>query len=183
MTSDEDLISTCSAGHRNMLLEIALVKRLLTMPGITVNEQLRLLQQIAGCVCHEISAAMIEVIEPASDVEIRMIDTAMSLDGEQPRAPSFYVLAKSFRQFCAVNSSYIAALRLGAPKGGNVEIPVLAAEIDPIGSPPMRSREAPATSVPPKSDLSKLPKPAAPPEKYQRLGYGSAPWDDADTFY
>jgi hypothetical protein len=183
MMTDGDLISLCSAGHRHTLLSIAVAKRALTMPGISVNEQLRLLEQINGCACHEISPAMIELIEPASDVEIRMIEAAHSLDaGDAKLSPSFYVLAKSFRQFCRINSSYLAALRLGAPKFANAETSPGLEKNDPIGSPPVRFSDGAATQVSPKSEPRKFPPPADGPEKYRRIA-GPQPWDHYETFF
>jgi hypothetical protein len=176
MMTSEELISTCSAGHRNALLFVALSKRLLSMFGTKVNEQLRMLEQINSCACHEISPAMIELVEPATDTELQMIDAAMSLDaGDAKLNPSFDVLAKSFRQFCKINPSYIAALRLGAPKAGNSPDAGNVVALNQHKSSVVRYSEPAAAPIPPKQ----FPKPPSPPEKYSKIA-GPMPWDHVD---
>jgi hypothetical protein len=69
-----------------------------------------------------VSREMVAAIEPMSDVEYRMYSEAASLDqGDQKLSPSFSVLTsgQTFRAFCKVNPSYVAALRCGALKSQN----------------------------------------------------------------
>lgn len=167
---DDDLISTWPPGYRHALLYISMAKRALATPGTPLNEQMKLLQDINSTIDLFISREMIEVIEPATDIEVRMYGAAASLDGDAKLSPSFDILAKSFREFCAVNPSFVTALRLGEGQKAQMTTKMPSAEkTDPIGSPPVSYSEPAATSIPPKPEAKNSPEPLPPMP-------GAAPW-------
>jgi hypothetical protein len=106
------------------LITIALVKRLILDPRMKAGDRLRALEGITAWIRPSgLTVEMLELVDPASDVEMVMIDAAGELDPKPfpnyeipypPDAitvpPSFYVLSDSFEHFAKLNKGIAAAI-------------------------------------------------------------------------
>jgi hypothetical protein len=88
-----------TSGHCFMMIAIASAKRCLAEMPMTVGQRLRVLEQINGAVDINLTAEMVQLIEPASDIELAMVDAARALDPkdrkpDDPFPPSFFILGR-----------------------------------------------------------------------------------------
>jgi hypothetical protein len=95
--SDYDFIIT--EGHAFIMVATAAAKRVLADVPMTAGERLRVLEQINGAVDINLTAEMVQMIEPASDPELAMIDAARELDpkelkSDDPVPPSVFLLGR-----------------------------------------------------------------------------------------
>jgi hypothetical protein len=104
-------------GHKFFMIAIAVGKRCLRDAPMTAGERLHHLKQMNGAVDRFLTAEMLQMIEPASDVEIAMIDAARELDRKErkpddPLPPSVHILSRShvFGHFRRLNPGIAAAL-------------------------------------------------------------------------
>jgi hypothetical protein len=106
------------------LITIALVERLILDPRMKAGDRLHALEAITAWIKPSgLTVEMLELVDPASDVEMKMIDAARELDPKPfpnyeipypPDAitvpPSFYVLSDSFEHFAKLNAGICAAI-------------------------------------------------------------------------
>jgi hypothetical protein len=90
---------TIASGHCFAMIAIASAKRCLAEMPMTVGQRLRVLEQINGAVDINLTAEMVQLIEPASDLELAMIDAARALDPKEskpddPMPPSLDLLGR-----------------------------------------------------------------------------------------
>jgi hypothetical protein len=88
-----------TSGHCFMMIAIASAKRCLAEMPMTVGQRLRVLEQINGAVDINLTAEMVQLIEPASDIELAMVDAARALDPKErkpddPMPPSLDLLGR-----------------------------------------------------------------------------------------
>lgn len=86
-------------GHAFMMIAIASAKRCLADTPMTVGQRLHVLEMISNAVDINLTAEMVQAIEPASDIELEMIAAARELDPKErkpgdPLPPSVSLLGR-----------------------------------------------------------------------------------------
>jgi hypothetical protein len=115
MTFEEkDAIDLFPRGHKHTLLFIAYAKHALVNLKMRAGERLQFLEWIDSCVCLTVTREMVEIIQPASVTEMRMIAEAQSLSRDDDRGgfASYKVLTSEevFAEFLALNPSLLRAI-------------------------------------------------------------------------
>ena len=117
MTAEEEnTVLHFPTGHRHTLLFIAYVKHILVNVEMKAGQRLQFLEWINGQTCTSITPEMLEMIEPMSDTEMKMMHEARSLNRKDDPggSVSFEVLTSKevFEDFLALNPSLLAAITL-----------------------------------------------------------------------
>jgi hypothetical protein len=102
-----------SAGHCWSMLTVAYYKRLL-QSKLGVDERLRLLEELNEMSDLHFTPEMLAAIQPMGNLEMEIVDVAMSLDGDERCIASFKVLTtpRVFEIFRQLNPSYSAAMNI-----------------------------------------------------------------------
>jgi hypothetical protein len=127
---DEHAVVHTSAGHRYTMIIAAYVKRALTICPGTANEQLQCLQSLNGLVDVNFTAEALQVIEPACDTFIEMVDEAMRANKDPNRCNESFAILTSpevFRHLLQLNPSLLEAIRIGDRGRGPATEPAPAA--------------------------------------------------------
>jgi hypothetical protein len=116
MTAEEEAaVIHFPFGHRFTLLFIAYVKHILVNVDMKAAQRLQFLEWINEQTCMVIQREMLEMIQPMSCTEMKMMHEAGSLDRKDDPAgsASFKVLTgEVFEDFLALNPSLLAAIML-----------------------------------------------------------------------
>jgi hypothetical protein len=104
-------------GHAFFCVAIAAAKRCLAGLPMTAGARLRTLEQINRAADCHFTTETIQLIEPASDAELQMIDAARSLNPKErkpddPLPPSVHLLAQSIEHFARLNVGIRSVLAL-----------------------------------------------------------------------
>ena len=104
-------------GHRFFMISIAAAKRVLADVPMKAGDRLRVLEQLHDAIDLFLTAEMLEMIEPASDAELAMVDAARSLDPKErkpddPLPPSVEILGRGevFAEFERINPGIAKAI-------------------------------------------------------------------------
>jgi len=113
---EENAVLHFPDGYRHTLLFIAYVKHILVNLEMKAGQRLQFLEWINGQTSQVIAAEMLEMIQPMSDTEMKMMHEARSLNRKDDPAgsASFDVLTSEevFDDFLALNPSLLAAIML-----------------------------------------------------------------------
>jgi hypothetical protein len=112
--ADEETIRLIPPGYKHSMLVAALTKRVLLTGKMTAADRLDFLEKLNSLVDGDFTTEMLELIEPMSDVECRMVAEAMTLDIDNKRsAASYDVLTREdvFHHFVRLNPSLLAAIK------------------------------------------------------------------------
>jgi hypothetical protein len=113
---EQNAVLMFPVGHRFTLLWIAYVKHMLvTYPKMPAGYRLQFLEWVDGEVCMGITHKMLEMIEPMSDTEIKMMNEALALDRKDDPAglaSARILTGEVFEDFLKLNPSLLAAIVL-----------------------------------------------------------------------
>jgi hypothetical protein len=100
-----------SAGHKWSMLTVACYKRLL-QSKLGVDARLRLLEELNEIPDFHFTPEMLAAIAPMGNIEMQIVEEAMTLDGDERCNASFRVLTSPcvFAIFRQLNPSYSAAM-------------------------------------------------------------------------
>jgi hypothetical protein len=104
-------------GHAFFFVAAAVAKRALADLPMKAGERLRILEAMDHMLDSHFTAEMLQLIEPASDTELAMVDAARSLDPkarkpDDPLPPSVHLLASSIEHFAKLNVAIRSVLQL-----------------------------------------------------------------------
>jgi hypothetical protein len=117
MTSAADAVfHFMPAGHKFFMIAVAMFKRTLADGGLAPADELRFLQGMESVVDVHFTEEMVRLIEPASDLECKIVHEAMALDKgakDDRMNASFKVLTddRVFDRFVELNAGIFAALK------------------------------------------------------------------------
>jgi hypothetical protein len=116
LSADEKLVLQIPVGYRVILLLIAHTKRALVRGGMTVGDQLEMLERLATLRDETfITSAVMGAVQPACATAAEMIGEALALDGENERLTKSYEMLASwecFWHFLRLNPSLLDAIQL-----------------------------------------------------------------------
>jgi hypothetical protein len=116
MTFDQRCIVFTPVGYRYSFILAALTKRFLLHDEIQPADKLELLERLHSLVDFYFTTEMLATIEPASDTEWQIYETAETLDpADDKRArASFDILTSGtvFDHICTLNPSILAAIKM-----------------------------------------------------------------------
>lgn len=115
LTGDEAAVATFPVGHRVTLLLIAHTKLALIQGGMTVGDQLQMLEKLTALTDKVITPAVMAAVQPACATADRMIGEALALDGENERLTKSWDMLSSWEvywHFLRLNPSLLDAIRL-----------------------------------------------------------------------
>jgi hypothetical protein len=114
MTAEEEnAVLHFPTGYRHTLLFIAYVKHILVNVEMKAGQRLLFLEWINGQTCQVITPEMLEMIQPMSDTEMKMMYEAQSLSRKDDLGglASFRILTgEVFEDFLALNPSLLVAI-------------------------------------------------------------------------
>jgi hypothetical protein len=117
LTGDESLVVLMPVGHRVTFLLIALAKRALVQGGMTVGDQLQMLERLMALTDTFITPAVLAAVQPCCETADKMIGEALALDGENGRLTKSWNMLSSwevFWHFLRLNPSLLEAIRLAS---------------------------------------------------------------------
>jgi hypothetical protein len=119
---DERAVAHTSPGHRWGMVLASYLKRILIMPEakLTANEQIRVLEFLAGIVDTVFDSEALAAIEPACDTAMDIVRTAMGADTDRKRINESFDILTSWEVFwhlVRLNPSLLEAVRICQRRG------------------------------------------------------------------